>query len=116
MYSATTSRTGPALQTTFATRAALLLAIAAACTLAPAQAQTPPATKMKTTGSHIVRSEPADEATRLEQVDVMLGTVRDGRVERREAREANSNLPALPRLGADAFLTEDASVAAQPQR
>lgn len=72
-------------------------------------------TRQKTTGSHIARdTQPADGEVRLEQVEVMLGAVRDARSAAREARDDTSTAPKLPVLGADAFLG-DTEAAAQPR-
>ena len=90
-----------------------LLGLATLTVCAPAFADG--TTRQKTTGSHIARdTQPADGEVRLEEVEVMIGAVRDARGAAREAREDASSAPMLPVLGSDAFLG-DAEAAAQPR-
>lgn len=94
--------------------AAALLGLAALVAFAPAFADGAPA-KQKTTGSHIAREQKAgNDATRLEQVEVMIGAVRDARSLAREAREEASAAPNLPVLDGSAFLDE-ANTEQQPR-
>jgi hypothetical protein len=97
----------------FPTTAAALLGLAALTAFAPAFADK--ATKQKTTGSHIARdTQSASDDVRLEEVEVMLGAVRDARSIAREARDDASDAPNLPTLGGNAFLDDVAG--AQPPR
>lgn len=95
------------------TVASVLFGLVALTACAPAFADG--ASRQKTTGSHIARdTTPAGGEVRLEEVEVMIGAVRDARGAAREAREDASSAPMLPVLGNDAFLG-DAESAAQPR-
>lgn len=85
----------------------------AAFALSPAFAQNP--TKHKTTGSHIARPAATADDTRLEPVEVMIGSVRDARDVAREARADAAGAATLPLLGPDAFLDGDTSAADAPR-
>ncbi|HSX62949.1 MAG TPA: hypothetical protein VLF18_22415 [Tahibacter sp.] len=91
--------------------ATALFGIAAALAFAPAFAQQ--GTPKKTTGSHIVRGEKSADDVRLEEVEVMLGTVRDAKERAREARDERSGAPELPARDGNAFL--DDAAAQQPR-